>query len=213
MTHRRATPAIGNRRRTEPPPGSAATGPMPYRAAAGLPRRQPVRAAAAKTNGGRSLADLRRRRRRPVQRGLRHRRAEQGQAGPGRPRVGDRRPGPLGAVGGAASPRWPCLLFAIGKDTVTATDVKVGDCLTDIPDSTRVLTRRHRRLQRTARRRGVRGAHHARRRLPGPVRDRRVAEQVRPELATFSPDAMTDDSVGSSCCTRRPRRGSRATAR
>ena len=30
--------------------------------------------------------------------------------------------------------------MVIGKDTVTATDVKVGDCLKEIPDSTRVLT-------------------------------------------------------------------------
>src|SRR5215204_5983393 len=30
--------------------------------------------------------------------------------------------------------------FAIGKGTVTATDVQVGDCLKEIPGSTRVLT-------------------------------------------------------------------------
>lgn len=32
------------------------------------------------------------------------------------------------------------LVVIVGKGTVTATDVKVGDCLAEIPDSARVLT-------------------------------------------------------------------------
>jgi len=32
------------------------------------------------------------------------------------------------------------IYFIVGKGTVTATDVKVGDCLKEIPDGTRVLT-------------------------------------------------------------------------
>src|ERR1700716_156152 len=48
---------------------------------------------------GDHFADLRRGWRGPDQRGLRHRRAEQGQEGPGWARAGDRRTGPFRAVG------------------------------------------------------------------------------------------------------------------
>src|SRR3954469_608137 len=88
---------------------------------------------------GDRLTHLRSPRRHPDQRGLRHRRAQQSQAGQGGRG--------LAIAGLALSGFWVLVAvaavifyFVIGKGTVTATDVKVGDCLKEIPSSTRVLT-------------------------------------------------------------------------
>ena len=93
-----------------PPPGAY---PPPHRRR-GVSRRRrrttrpdgAVRAADARHQlVGRHLVDLRCPRRRPDQRGLRHRRAEPGQEGPGRARDGDRGPGAVRALGARRS--WP----------------------------------------------------------------------------------------------------------
>ncbi len=49
--------------------------------------------------------------------------------------------------------------------------------------------------ERVARRRGLRGADDAGRRFPGQPAIEKYADKCSPELASYSPDAITDDSV------------------
>jgi hypothetical protein len=83
----------------------------------------------------------------------------------------------------------------VGKDTVTAMDVKVGDCLKEIPDSARVLT-----VQTI----GCEESHAGEvfsvlvmpeSDFPGQPAIDEYADKCSPELATYSPAAMTDDSI------------------
>ncbi len=86
-------------------------------------------------------------------------------------------------------------LFFIGKGTVTATDVKVGDCLKAIPDSARVLT-----VDTIACEESHAGEVFAVLMMPegdypGQPALEEYQNKCEPELATYAPDAITDDSV------------------
>lgn len=85
--------------------------------------------------------------------------------------------------------------FLVGNGTVTATEVKEGDCLAEIPSNTRVLT------VKTV---GCDQAHAGEvfavlqmpdGDFPGQAAIDAYAEKCSPELAAYSPDAMTDTSV------------------
>ena len=83
----------------------------------------------------------------------------------------------------------------IGKGTVIATDVKVGDCLAEIPDSAKVLTVRTVECDQSHA-----GEVYAVLTMPEGdyPKDATIEEyqdQCEPELAAYSPDAMTDDSI------------------
>ncbi len=93
-------------------------------------------------------------------------------------------------VGGGA-----LLYFLVGQGTVTATDVKVGDCLSEIPEDTRVLT-----VQTVACSESHAGEVFAVLMMPegdfpGQPAIDEYADRCSPELASYSPDALTDDSV------------------
>jgi putative regulator of septum formation len=87
------------------------------------------------------------------------------------------------------------IYFVVGKGTVTATDVKVGDCLKEIPDGTRVLTVETVEC----------GESHAGEvfavllmpegDFPGASAIEEYQNRCEPALASYSPDAITDDSV------------------
>jgi Septum formation len=87
------------------------------------------------------------------------------------------------------------IYFVVGKDTVTATDVEVGDCLSEIPDSARVLTVKT--VECDQQHAGEvyavltmpEGA------FPGQAAVDEFSNKCEPELAAYSPDAMTDDSI------------------
>jgi hypothetical protein len=87
------------------------------------------------------------------------------------------------------------IYFVVGKGTVTATDVKVGDCLTEIPDSARVLT-----VQTVECDQSHAGEVYAVLTMPegdfpGQAAIEEYQNKCEPELAAYSPDAMTDDSI------------------
>jgi len=86
-------------------------------------------------------------------------------------------------------------VMIVSKGTVTATDVKVGDCLKQIPDSTRVLT------VDTV---GCDQAHAGEvfavllmpdGDFPGQSAIEEYQNKCEPELASYAPAAITDDSV------------------
>jgi Septum formation len=85
--------------------------------------------------------------------------------------------------------------FFVGRGTVTATDVKQGDCLKEIPDSAEVLT-----VQTIGCEEPHAGEVFAILTMPDgdfpgqPAIDE-YSDRCGPELETFAPDAMTDDSV------------------
>jgi hypothetical protein len=83
----------------------------------------------------------------------------------------------------------------IGKGTVTATDVKVGDCLKEIPGSTRVLT-----VDTVGCDQPHAGEVFAvlmmpEGEFPGQSAIEAYQNKCEPELTTYAPDAVTDDSV------------------
>jgi hypothetical protein len=85
--------------------------------------------------------------------------------------------------------------FSLDKGTVTATDVKVGDCLSEIPDSARVLT-----VDTVGCEESHAGEVFAVLTMPdgdfpGPTVIEEFQNRCEPALAAYSPDAMTDDSV------------------
>ncbi|MCV7220038.1 septum formation family protein [Mycolicibacterium elephantis] len=87
------------------------------------------------------------------------------------------------------------LFLIVGKDTVTATDVKVGDCLKEIPSGGRVLT-----VQTTSCDEPHAGEVFAVLLMPdgdfpGQSAIDDYAEKCSPELASYSPAAMEDDSI------------------
>ena len=117
--------------------------------------------------------------------------AKQGQGGRG-----------LAIAGLVLSGLWVVLLvvgisvyFAIGRGTVTATDVKVGDCLKAIPGSTRV---------KTVDTVGCDKAHAGEvfavllmpdGNFPGQSAIEEYQNKCEPALASYAPDAITDNSV------------------
>ena len=83
----------------------------------------------------------------------------------------------------------------VGKGTVTATDVKVGDCLAEIPDSARVFT-----VKTVECNQSHAGEVYAELTMPegdypGGATIEEYQNRCEPELAAYSPDAMTDDSI------------------
>ena len=83
----------------------------------------------------------------------------------------------------------------ITKGTVTATDVKVGDCLKSIPTSARVMT-----VDTVGCDESHAGEVYAVLLMPdgdypGQAAIESYQNKCEPELATYSPDAITDDSV------------------
>jgi hypothetical protein len=85
--------------------------------------------------------------------------------------------------------------FTIGKGTVTATDVKVGDCLKEIPGSTRVLT-----VDTVACDQAHAGEVFAVLLMPDGAYPGQSAiedyqNKCEPGLASYVPGAFTDDSV------------------
>lgn len=117
--------------------------------------------------------------------------AKQGQGGRG-----------LAIAGLVLSGLWVLLLvagvlfyFVIGKGTVTATDVKVGDCLKEIPGSTRVLT-----VDTVGCEEQHAGEVFAVLMMPegdfpGQSAIEEYQNKCEPELAAYAPAAITDDSV------------------
>ena len=87
------------------------------------------------------------------------------------------------------------VVAVIGKGTVTATDVKVGDCLKEIPSSTRVMT-----VHRVGCDESHAGEVYAVLLMPegdypGQTAIEKYQNKCEPELASYSPNAITDDSV------------------
>ncbi|MGZ5364845.1 MAG: septum formation family protein [Mycobacterium sp.] len=87
------------------------------------------------------------------------------------------------------------LYLAFGQDTVTATDVEMGDCLSEIPGDTRVLTVKT--IDCAERHAGevfavlqMPGGD-----FPGQAAIDTYADKCSPELASYAPSAMTDDTV------------------
>ena len=87
------------------------------------------------------------------------------------------------------------LYLAFGQGTVTATDVEMGDCLSEIPGDTRVLT-----VKTIDCGEPHAGEVFAVLQMPGgdfpgqPAIDT-YADKCSPELASYAPSAMTDDTV------------------
>ncbi|WP_193044570.1 septum formation family protein [Mycolicibacterium baixiangningiae] len=87
------------------------------------------------------------------------------------------------------------IFLVVRQGTVTATEVKLGDCLSEIPDGTRVMTVKTVSC----------GEPHAGEvfavlmmpdgDFPGEDAVTEYANRCGPELATYSPAAVTDDSV------------------
>lgn len=85
--------------------------------------------------------------------------------------------------------------FVIGSGTVTATDVKQGDCLAEIPADTRVLTVKTVGCDETHSGEVFAVLQMPEGDFPGQPAIDAYAEKCSPELAAYSPEAMTDDSV------------------
>jgi hypothetical protein len=86
------------------------------------------------------------------------------------------------------------LLF-IGKGTVTATDVKVGDCLKEIPSSTRVMTVDTVGCDETHAGEVFAVLLMPEGDYPGQSAIEEYQNKCEPELSSYAPDAITDDSV------------------
>jgi|GEM_PF-1132250 len=85
--------------------------------------------------------------------------------------------------------------LTVGRGIVTATDVEVGDCLREIPSTTEVLT-----VSTISCEEEHAGEVFAVLTMPdgdfpGPAVVERFADKCSPELANYSPEAMTDDEV------------------
>ena len=83
----------------------------------------------------------------------------------------------------------------IGKGTVTAMDVKVGDCLREIPDDTRVLTVNTVACEETHAGEVFSVLMMPEGDFPGQPAIEKYADKCSPELESYAPDALTDDSV------------------
>jgi hypothetical protein len=85
--------------------------------------------------------------------------------------------------------------FAVGRGTVTATDVKTGDCLKEIPGSTRVMT-----VDTVGCDQSHAGEVFAVLMMPdgdypGQSAIEAYQNKCEPELSSYAPDAVTDESV------------------
>jgi hypothetical protein len=87
------------------------------------------------------------------------------------------------------------LLAIIGKDTVTATDVKMGDCLKEIPSSTRVMTVNTIDCAQPHAGEVFAVLQMPEGDFPGQSAIEDYQNKCEPALATYAPDAITDDSV------------------
>jgi hypothetical protein len=83
----------------------------------------------------------------------------------------------------------------IGKGTVTATDVKVGDCLKEIPGSTRVLTVDTIECDQPHAGEVFAVLLMPEGDFPGEPAIEEYQNKCEPELASYAPEAITDDSV------------------
>lgn len=87
------------------------------------------------------------------------------------------------------------LYFWIGQGTVTATDVEMGDCLSEIPGDTRVLTVKTIECAEPHAGEVFAVLQMSGDEFPGQAAIDTYADKCSPELANYSPSAMTDDSV------------------
>ncbi|MGY4654236.1 septum formation family protein [Mycobacterium sp. URHB0021] len=87
------------------------------------------------------------------------------------------------------------IYFIVGKGTVTATDVKVGDCLKEIPDGTRVLTVETVECEESHAGEVFAVLLMPEGDFPGPSAIEKYQSRCEPALASYSPAAITDDSV------------------
>lgn len=87
------------------------------------------------------------------------------------------------------------LYLTVGQGTVTATDVEMGDCLSEIPGDTRVLTVKTIDCAEPHAGEVFAVLQMPGDDFPGQAAIDTYADKCSPELATYSPSAMTDDSV------------------
>jgi hypothetical protein len=87
------------------------------------------------------------------------------------------------------------LYFAFGQGTVTATDVEMGDCLSEIPGDTRVLTVKTIDCAETHAGEVFAVLQMPGGDFPGQAAIDTYADKCSPELASYAPSAMTDDTV------------------
>jgi hypothetical protein len=87
------------------------------------------------------------------------------------------------------------LFLAFGQGTVTATDVEMGDCLSEIPGDTRVLTVKTIDCAEPHAGEVFAVLQMPGDEFPGQSAIDTYADKCSPELASYSPEAMTDDSI------------------
>ncbi|MGZ5378877.1 MAG: septum formation family protein [Mycobacterium sp.] len=87
------------------------------------------------------------------------------------------------------------LYLAFGQDTVTATDVEMGDCLSEIPGDTRVLTVKTIDCAESHAGEVFAVLQMPGGDFPGQAAIDTYADKCSPELASYAPSAMTDDTV------------------
>ena len=87
------------------------------------------------------------------------------------------------------------LYLAFGQGTVTATDVEMGDCLSEIPGDTRVLTVKTIDCAETHAGEVFAVLQMPGGDFPGQAAIDTYADKCSPELASYAPSAMTDDTV------------------
>lgn len=87
------------------------------------------------------------------------------------------------------------LYLAFGQGTVTATDVEIGDCLSEIPGDTRVLTVKTIDCAETHAGEVFAVLQMPGGDFPGQAAIDTYADKCSPELASYAPSAMTDDTV------------------
>jgi Septum formation len=87
------------------------------------------------------------------------------------------------------------LVVFIAKDTVTATNVKVGDCFAEIPDSARVLTIKTVDCEQSHAGEVYAVLTMPEGDFPGEAAIEEYQTKCEPELAAYSPDAIADDSI------------------
>lgn len=87
------------------------------------------------------------------------------------------------------------LYLAFGQGTVTATDVEIGDCLSEIPGDTRVLTVKTIDCAETHAGEVFAVLQMPGGDFPGQAAIDTYADKCSPELASYARSAMTDDTV------------------
>jgi hypothetical protein len=87
------------------------------------------------------------------------------------------------------------LLAFVGRDSVTATDIEVGDCLSEIPGDARVFSVRTVSCEEPHVGEVFAVLQMPDGDYPGQATINDYADQCGPRLSAFAPSAMTDDSV------------------